>query len=250
MSLEQPQGRITTMLNEDCLLRIIKHVGADEEGRLHDLLNLSRTCRTFNKLTRSELYRKLVVYAPRTKDRKASNFEPIIRTLINNPELGKYVQNLTIYQSAQDDPLEEDNWSTTLSYTLTVGADDVGGAKRFFNGEDMANVDNYITELSSSTAFDEYPLGTYNHDGTRNLNRTTAPRNVHYDIVSLKLGFRADNQVVMLTILVSRCQQLKSLKITDWLKLQRGIDYDYAYRPILDSDFLAWLIRGAINTQR
>lgn len=50
--------RLITMLNKDCLLEIIKHVAAteDEEERFENFLSLSRSCKKFNKLARSELY--------------------------------------------------------------------------------------------------------------------------------------------------------------------------------------------------
>lgn len=35
---QQTKDRITTLLDEDCLLRIVKHVGADENARLQSLL--------------------------------------------------------------------------------------------------------------------------------------------------------------------------------------------------------------------
>lgn len=54
----------------------------------------------------------------------------------------------------------------------------------------------------------------------------------------------------MFTLLISRCQQLNSLKIRDWRKLQDRLNGYGVERLLFEFDFLAWHTRAVINTQR
>lgn len=54
---------------------------------------------------------------------------------------------------------------------LELRSDNLRERRRgILNDEDSANVMKYITELTSSPIFEDYPLGTYKYDATRNVN--------------------------------------------------------------------------------